>query len=65
MAMSKPRRHPVPHLEVFQGRGKKRFYYRIVAANHETTAQSQGYTRKSSATRAALRNHPGLAIVVL
>lgn len=32
--------------------------YRLVAANGEIIAQSEAYTRKGSARRAVLRNHP-------
>ena len=32
--------------------------YRLLAANGEVIAQSEAYTRKGSARRAILRNHP-------
>lgn len=35
-----------------------RWRYRIKAANGEVIAQSEAYTRKGSARRAVLRNHP-------
>lgn len=42
------------HIEVFEG-ADGRFYWRLKAANHEIIAQSQGYTRRWSAKRAAHR----------
>ena len=51
-------------VELFKGRNG-RWYFRHVARNGEKIAQSQGYTRKGSARRGALRAVPGAAISVV
>jgi uncharacterized protein YegP (UPF0339 family) len=42
------------YIEVFEG-ADGRFYWRMKAANHEVVAQSEAYTRRWSAKRAARR----------
>lgn len=39
------------HIQVFKGKGKKPWRYRIIAGNGEITEQSQGYTTKSHVMR--------------
>jgi len=53
------------HIQLFKGKGKQPWRYRIVAGNGETTSPSEGYSRKWNAKKAALRDHPGLPIVDL
>lgn len=50
------------HIEIYRGKGKHPWRYRMVAANGEIIAQSEGYTRRSSARRGALRDHPGIPV---
>lgn len=49
-------------VEVFQGLNDK-WYYHVVGGNGEITADSQGYSTKSNAVRAARRLHPTLEII--
>ena len=60
-----PTRKRVEHVEVFEGRkrkGARQFYWRRVAGNGEITEQSESYTRRSSAARAARKLHPMLEV---
>jgi uncharacterized protein YegP (UPF0339 family) len=50
-------------IEVFQGKNKL-WFFRSKSKNTQTGDVSEGYTRKSSAVRAAKRWHPGTPIVL-
>jgi hypothetical protein len=56
----------VHRVEIFEGRPTKtrrrRFYVRAKARNGEIVAQSEGYTRGTSARRAARRLYPTVPI---
>ena len=43
-----------PKIEIFEGK-KGLFYFRVKAGNGEIIAQSEGYTRRSSAEYTAMR----------
>ena len=49
-------------IELLKGRDGRWFFHRR-ASNGQITDQSQGYTRKDSAKRAARKLYPGLPIV--
>lgn len=54
-----------PHIEVYQDASEDEpgWRYRFWAANGQNTENpGQSYTRKSSAVRAAARQHPGIEI---
>ena len=50
-------------VEVFKGKGG--WYFHARAKNGEIGTQSEAYTRKASAVRAAKRWHPGVPVVVV
>jgi uncharacterized protein YegP (UPF0339 family) len=51
-------------VQLYRGKNKQ-WYLRLVGANGETLAQSEGYTVKWSAKRAAKKNFPGVPLVVV
>jgi len=53
------------HIQLFKGKGKQPWRYRIVSANGQVTNPSEGYSRKWNAKKAALRDHGPLPIVDL
>ena len=50
-------------VEIWMSRRNRQWYFRSVARNRQVGDVSEGYTRKSSAVRAAKRWHPGVPIV--
>jgi uncharacterized protein YegP (UPF0339 family) len=60
---NRPKEDPV-HLMVFRGNDNQ-WYVRQVAANHQTLATSEGYTRKADALRAARTINPDLPVTVI
>ena len=51
-----------PHVELFKGKGIQPYFLRLVSANFETLAMSEGYLTKWNAKRAAKKNFPGLKL---
>lgn len=49
-------------IELLKGRDGQWYWHRR-ASNGQITDQSEGYTRKDSAKRAAKKVHPGLPVV--
>lgn len=63
--MAKKTKTPrAPRIEVFPGKDAG-YYFRVVAANGETIAQSEGYTRKADAIKAAKRTQKIVAEAVI
>jgi len=49
------------YLEVYQGRGGV-WRWRHRAGNHQIISQGEGYTRRYSAVRGAIRANPGVCV---
>lgn len=62
--MKRNERHANTIVEIFQGKDGA-WYLRTKARNRQTGTITEGYTRKSSAVRAARRWHPDLPVAIL
>lgn len=50
-------------VQVFKGSGLQPWFVRLVSANGQVLAVSEGYLTKWNAKRAARKNFPGLQII--
>lgn len=52
------------HIEIFKGGGRQPWYVRLVGANGQALATSEGYFSKWNAKRAARRMFPDLPLLM-
>lgn len=50
------------HIEIFKGSGVQPWRFRLVAANGETVAQSEGYLTRWNVQRAVRKALPGIPV---